>query len=141
MTPGLIDLHAHVYPYGSAIGIPADELAQFQCATTLVSAGDAGVNNIAALRRYIVAQSRARIYAFIHIANNGLSGFPVAELHNIDHAQVEACATPRGHRSRRCLTAAPGITFKGESADCPQTSPRVLRSINVRSRARGHHVR
>ena len=24
--PGLIDLHAHVFPYGSAIGIPADEL-------------------------------------------------------------------------------------------------------------------
>ena len=92
VTPGLIDLHAHVYPYGSAIGIPADELAQFQCTTTLVSAGDAGVNNIAALRRYIVAQSRARIYAFIHIANNGLSGFPVAELYNIDHAQVEACS-------------------------------------------------
>src|SRR6201990_377234 len=37
VTPGLIDLHSHVYPYGSAIGIPADELAQFQCTTTMVS--------------------------------------------------------------------------------------------------------
>ena len=92
VTPGLIDLHSHVFPYGSAIGIPADELAQFQCTSTVVSAGDAGVNNVAALRRYIVAQSRARIYAFIHIANNGLSGFPVAELYNIDYAQVEPCA-------------------------------------------------
>src|SRR5690242_21673626 len=26
VTPGLVDLHCHVYPYGSAIGIPADEL-------------------------------------------------------------------------------------------------------------------
>src|SRR3954470_8388430 len=92
VTPGLIDLHSHVYPYGSAIGIPADELPQFQCTTTTVSAGDAGVNNLAALRRYIVAQSRARIYAFVHIANHGLSAFPVAELYNIDHAQMEACA-------------------------------------------------
>ena len=92
VTPGLIDLHSHVYPYGSAIGIPADELVQFQGTTTVVSAGDAGVNNLAALRRYIVAQSRARIYAFVHIANNGLSAFPVAELYNIDNAQVEACA-------------------------------------------------
>jgi dihydroorotase len=58
----------------------------------VVSAGDAGVNNLAALRRFIVAQSRARIYAFLHIANNGLSAFPVAELYNIDNAQVEACA-------------------------------------------------
>ncbi|WP_284266882.1 amidohydrolase/deacetylase family metallohydrolase [Bradyrhizobium iriomotense] len=92
VTPGLVDLHCHVYPYGSAIGIPADELVQFQGTTTVVSAGDAGVNNLAALRRYIVAQSRARIYAFVHIANNGLSAFPVAELYNIDNAQMEACA-------------------------------------------------
>ena len=51
VTPGLVDLHCHVYPYGSAIGIPADELVQFQGTTTVVSAGDAGVNNLAALRR------------------------------------------------------------------------------------------
>jgi len=92
VMPGLIDLHSHVYPYGSAIGIPADELVQFQGTTTVVSAGDAGVNNLAALRRFIVAQARARIYAFVHIANNGLSAFPVAELYNIDNAQTEACA-------------------------------------------------
>src|ERR1700710_545662 len=42
VTPGLIDLHSHVYPYGSAIGIPADELAQFQCTTTMGSAGGGG---------------------------------------------------------------------------------------------------
>ena len=92
VMPGLVDLHCHVYPYGSAIGIAADELVQFQGTTTVVSAGDAGVNNLAALRRFIVAQSRTRIYAFLHIANNGLSAFPVAELYNIDNAQVEACA-------------------------------------------------
>ena len=34
VTPGLIDLHAHVFPYGSAIGIPADELVPFQATTT-----------------------------------------------------------------------------------------------------------
>src|SRR6267154_1125644 len=43
VTPGLIDLHCHVFPYGSAIGIPADELVTHQCTTTVVSAGDAGV--------------------------------------------------------------------------------------------------
>src|SRR5215468_9427195 len=40
VTPGLVDLHTHVYPYGSAIGIPADELVAHQCTTTCVSAGD-----------------------------------------------------------------------------------------------------
>jgi hypothetical protein len=92
VTPGLIDLHAHVFPYGSAIGIPADELLSFQGTTTLVSAGDAGANNIAAFRRAIVGQTRARLYAFVHVANIGLAGFPVPELYNIDYAQTEAAA-------------------------------------------------
>ena len=92
VTPGLIDLHSHVYPYGSAIGIPADELVAHQATTTCVSAGDAGANNFAAFRRHIVAQSRTRLYAFVHIANAGLTPFPVPELYNIDFAQVDACA-------------------------------------------------
>ena len=92
VTPGLVDLHTHVYPYGSAIGIPADELVAHQCTTTCVSAGDAGANNFAAFRRFIVAQTRTRLYAFIHIANTGLASFPVAELTNIDIANVDAAA-------------------------------------------------
>ena len=87
VTPGLVDLHAHVYPYGSAIGIPADELLTFQATTTMVSAGDAGANNFAAFRRYVVGQTRTRLYAFVHIANIGLTPFPVAELYNIDYAR------------------------------------------------------
>ena len=75
---GLVDLHSHVFPYGSAIGIPADELAAYQCTTTCVSAGDAGANNFAAFRRHIAAQTRTRLYAFVHIANMGLTPIPGA---------------------------------------------------------------
>jgi dihydroorotase len=92
VTPGLIDLHSHVYPYGSAIGIPADELVPYQASTTVVSAGDAGANNFAGLRRFIAGQTRSRLYAFVHIANNGLSGFPVPELFNIDYADPALAA-------------------------------------------------
>jgi dihydroorotase len=92
VTPGLIDLHCHVFPYGSAIGIPADELVAHQCTTTCVSAGDAGANNFAAFRRYVVAQTRTRLYAFVHIANIGLAGFPVPELYNINYARVDEAA-------------------------------------------------
>lgn len=91
-TPGLIDLHAHTYPYGSAIGIPADELVALQATTTVVSAGDGGANNIAAFRRFVVPQSRTRQFAFVHIAVAGLAGFPVPELFNIDYAQPQAAA-------------------------------------------------
>ena len=99
VTPGLIDLHCHVFPYGSAIGIPADELVPHQCTTTCVSAGDAGANNFAAFRRYVVAQTRTRLYAFVHIANMGLAPFPVPELYNIDFAQVDTAAKAVGENA------------------------------------------
>lgn len=92
VTPGLIDLHCHTYAYGSAIGIPADELIAHQCSTTVVSAGDAGANNFAAYRRFVVPAGRTRQFAFVHIANAGLAGFPVPELLNIDYAQVDITA-------------------------------------------------
>src|ERR671927_1702061 len=37
VTPGLVDLHCHVYPYGSGLGLPADELVPYTCTTTCVS--------------------------------------------------------------------------------------------------------
>jgi dihydroorotase len=105
VTPGLVDLHTHVYPYGSAIGIPADELVPHQCTTTCVSAGDAGANNFAAFRRFIVAQTRTRLFAFIHIANTGLASFPIAELTNIDVADVAAAAKAIGENADIVLGA------------------------------------
>lgn len=90
VVPGLIDLHSHVYPTG--IGIPPDELVPFQGTTTAVSAGDAGSSAFALVRRAMAAQSRTRLYAFVHIANIGLSAFPIGELFNIDFAQTDAAA-------------------------------------------------
>ena len=95
VLPGLIDLHSHVYPYGSAIGIPADELIPFQGTTTLVSAGDAGANNFAAFRRYVMAATRSRLYAFVNIANIGLSGFPEPELYHLGFAHADAAGVAK----------------------------------------------
>jgi dihydroorotase len=90
VVPGLIDLHSHVYTTG--IGIPPDELVPYQGTTTAVSAGDAGSSAFALARRAMAAQSRTRLYAFVHIANIGLSAFPIGELFNIDFAQTDAAA-------------------------------------------------
>lgn len=103
VTPGLVDLHTHVFPYVSAIGIPPDELVPYTCTTTAVSAGDAGANTIAALRRFIAGQARTRVYAFVNIANFGLAGFPVGELLNISHADVENCARAVASNPDFCL--------------------------------------
>ena len=92
VVPGLIDLHAHTYAQGSAIGIPADELAFLTGTTTFVSAGDAGGNNFSAFRRFVAAQAHSRMYAFIHISSIGLAGFPVGEMLNLDYANIDLAA-------------------------------------------------
>lgn len=92
VVPGLIDLHAHVYPQGSAIGLPADELVPYTATTTYVSAGDAGANNFSAFKHFVVAQSRSRIFGFLHISSIGLAGFPVGEMLNLDYADVDLAA-------------------------------------------------
>jgi len=92
VMPGLIDLHAHVYPQASAIGLPADELVPFTATTTYVSAGDAGGNNFSAFKHYVIGQARSRIYAFVHISSIGLAGFPVGEMKNMEYANVDLCA-------------------------------------------------
>lgn len=92
VVPGLVDLHTHVYPQGSAIGLPADELAPVAGTTTCVSAGDAGANNFSAFRHFIAGQSRTRLFAFLHISTIGLAGFPVHEMLNLDYADVGLAA-------------------------------------------------
>ncbi len=91
VTPGLVDLHAHVFPQGSAIGLPVDELVTFMGATTYVSPGHAGANNFSAFKHYVVAQARSRIFGFVHISI-GLAGFPVGECLNLDYADVDLAA-------------------------------------------------
>ena len=103
VCPGLVDLHAHVYPEVSSIGLPADELVPWTATTTYVSAGDAGSSTFSLFRHAVLARSRTRLLGFCHIANFGLAGFPVGEMLNIDNAMVELAAKTAAENRDVCL--------------------------------------
>lgn len=92
VLPGLVDMHSHVYPQASAIGLPADELVPATGTTTFVSAGDAGANNFSGLDHWVIGQARSRIVGFLHISSIGLAGYPVGEMLNIDYGDVDLAA-------------------------------------------------
>ena len=92
VLPGLVDLHVHVYPQGTAAGLPPDELVPFAATTTYVDAGTAGANNFSGFHHWVINQNRTRIFAFLNISNIGLAGVPIGELLNIDYADVELAA-------------------------------------------------
>src|SRR5262245_3592812 len=79
VLPGLVDFHAHVL-HGGGLGLSGDELVPYTGTTTYVSAGDSGIGSFSAFKHSVIAQSRTRILAFLHISSIGLSGFPVGEM-------------------------------------------------------------
>jgi dihydroorotase len=90
VTPGLIDLHTHVFWGVSHYGIDADETCLAKGVTTVVDAGSAGAATFAAFRRYDIEQKRTRIIPLLHISAQGLLFRPIEELQDIRWANVEA---------------------------------------------------
>ena len=103
VTPGLIDLHSHVYWGGTSLGVDADLLAARSGVTTFVDAGSAGAGNFLGFRRHVIERSSPRILAFINISFAGIFGFSsrvmvgeCADLRLCDPVEAVACA--RDHR-------------------------------------------
>lgn len=75
VTPGLIDLHTHVYWGGTSIGIDADDFCRTSGVTTSVDTGSAGPGNFAGFRKHVIDRSEARILAYLHVSFAGIYAF------------------------------------------------------------------
>ena len=61
VTPGLIDMHVHVYWGGTSLGVKPENFADKSACTTLVDAGSAGPGNFTGFREHVIDLSRVRI--------------------------------------------------------------------------------
>src|SRR5947209_9960122 len=75
VTPGLIDLHTHVYWGGTSLGIDAEEFCRTSGVTTAVDTGSAGPGNFAGFRKHVIEPSQVRILAYLHVSHAGIYGF------------------------------------------------------------------
>ena len=75
VTPGLIDIHVHVYDGVAPLGIPADPNCIAKGVTTVVDAGSAGAHTFPGLRRYVIDVVDTRGYALLNISVVGQSTF------------------------------------------------------------------
>jgi dihydroorotase len=75
VSPGLIDLHTHVYWGGTSLGIDAEEFCRTSGVTTAIDTGSAGPGNFAGFRRHVIERSQVRILAFLHISYAGIFAF------------------------------------------------------------------
>ncbi|WP_395660997.1 amidohydrolase/deacetylase family metallohydrolase [Aestuariivirga sp.] len=75
VSPGLIDLHTHVYWGGTSLGIDAEEFCRTSGVTTAVDTGSAGPGNFMGFRRHVIERSAVRILAYLHVSHAGIYGF------------------------------------------------------------------
>ncbi len=88
VTPGLIDMHAHLYKGVTYWGIDANAIGSQTGVTTWADAGSAGAITFPGFREYVISPSKVKIYAFINIAYIGLVGQDY-ELANSEYCNVE----------------------------------------------------
>ena len=90
VTPGLIDLHTHLYWGATSIGIEPDPACARSGVTTIVDAGSAHAGSFAGFRRFIYEPAQSRVFAFLHATPYSRPGIdPIA------HARGNAAATAR----------------------------------------------
>jgi dihydroorotase len=81
VTPGLIDIHVHVYTgtgernsYAGDNSVYPDGFTFRVGVTTVADAGGAGWRNFEAFKEHIIDRSRTRVLAFINIVGHGMRG-------------------------------------------------------------------
>jgi dihydroorotase len=80
VTPGLIDIHTHVFVgtnQGFADGFSSlspDDFTFKAGITTVVDAGTSGWRNFPVFKKQVIDRSQTRVLAFLNIAGSGMSG-------------------------------------------------------------------
>ncbi len=87
VTPGLIDLHCHVYDVMQSCVAP-DDAGVKQGVTTVVDAGSAGQAIFDGFPKYVIPSYRTTVFCFLHLSSVGLSVVP--ELENWNEVDIDA---------------------------------------------------
>lgn len=72
VTPGLIDMHTHVYRYAITLSVDSDIVGVQNGVTTVLDCGSTGATSFLGLRHYVMESAQTRIYALLNISSIGL---------------------------------------------------------------------
>lgn len=85
VTPGFVDIHAHIFAGVTSWGIRPDPACLRSGVTTVVDAGSAGWTMLQGFRWYVHEHSKVRALCFLHISGIGLVNGWVNECEDMRH--------------------------------------------------------
>ena len=106
VTPGLIDLHAHVfygfdpdsYLSGGTVAVLPDQSTFRSGVTTVVDAGGAGWRSFASFKKNIIDVSKTRVLSLLNIVGEGMRGIEKYEQNVSDMDAQRTADTALAHK-------------------------------------------
>lgn len=109
VSPGLIDIHVHVYEWVTNFGVWADDAGVDAGATTIVDQGSSGAWTYGGFKAHVIDKAKTDVRAFVSINVLGAikGGMEGPRLHNPDLVEVDelvqlALANPVHIRGIKC---------------------------------------
>ena len=98
VTPGLVDLHVHVFAgtgtaYTGPSSVRPDDHSFRSGVTTMVDAGSSGWRNFEDFKKLIIDQARTRVLAMLNIVGAGMAGDPEQNLQDMDPGKAAGMAS------------------------------------------------
>jgi dihydroorotase len=120
LSPGLIDVHVHVYEWVTNFGLNADDTGVNAGATTVVDQGSAGCWTFGGFKAHVIDKSVTDVRSFpsINVAGALKGGMEGRTLHNpgmvaLDDLTALAKAYPRHVRGIKCHGESGALSYWG----------------------------
>jgi dihydroorotase len=135
VTPGLIDMHVHVYEWVTNFGVPADAAGIQSGATTVVDQGSSGAWTFGGFNAFIADPARTDVRAFVSINVAGAlqGGMEGTTLHNPGMVNEDSLVRIAAEHPRIVR----GIKCHWESGGLSHWGPDVFRKAAAAGRAAG----
>jgi dihydroorotase len=115
VTPGLIDLHTHVYEYGQTLGVNPERVGVESGVTTVLDCGSVGVPMWAGFRKFIIQGATTKIYALLNISTAGCC---LDEVY-LDPRLIDAKGARRIIEQNRDIILGIKVRIRGKRDDVP----------------------
>jgi dihydroorotase len=128
VTPGLIDLHTHVFVGSTDLAVEADSVGVDQAVTTLVDAGSAGAGAFDEFRTRVIEPSATRVFSFINVSDTGLTAgrTELSRMSQVGSAALHRLLQSEAHRNIRGIKARMSASVVGANGVAPLVAARRL---------------